>query len=113
MRHHPARAKHIAVQFVFVDFLRIKKRLLSFLHNRLHRLSADENTVTTFAKRMPTTGADAATITPQLSTDLTAWTGALVPLSNVVNPGGTRTIRLRSATAPGVKEFFRLHVAVP
>lgn len=58
-------------------------------------------------------GADAATITPQLSTDLVTWTSPLVPLSNVVNTDGTRTIRVRSATAPGVKEFFRLHVAVP
>ena len=60
-------------------------------------------------------GADAATITQQISTDLATWNegAALVPLSNVVNTDGTRTIRARSATAPGVKEFFRLRVQVP
>ena len=60
-------------------------------------------------------GADDATITQQISTDLATWNEgpALVPLNNVVNTDGTRTIRVRSATAAGVKEFFRLRVQVP
>ena len=60
-------------------------------------------------------GADAASVTPQISTNLTTWNegSAIVPLSDVVNNDGTRTIRVRSASAAGVKEFFRLRVQVP
>ncbi|MEK0449800.1 MAG: hypothetical protein RL088_2068 [Verrucomicrobiota bacterium] len=60
-------------------------------------------------------GADSATITAQLSPDLTTWNegAALVPLSNLVNADGTRTIRIRSATPAGTKEFFRVRVVVP
>ena len=61
-------------------------------------------------------GSDGATITPQLSTDLAAWQdgSAFIPLSNVVNLDGTRTLRLRSATpaAAAGREFFRLRVEV-
>ena len=71
-----------------------------------------ENGYATFTWR-ERIGADTTTITPQLSTDLTAWSGTLVPLTNVVNTDGTRTVRVRSATTPGVKEFFRLRVVVP
>ncbi len=60
-------------------------------------------------------GADTAIITPQIATDLATWSegAAIVPLTNVVNTDGTRTLRVRSAAAPGVKEFFRLRVQLP
>jgi hypothetical protein len=60
-------------------------------------------------------GADAASVTAQISTDLLNWNevAALVPLSNVVNTDGTRTVRARSAVPVGLKEFFRLRVEIP
>ena len=66
-------------------------------------------------------GADDATITPQLSSDLVLWTAdpgnqsLLVPLTNTVNPDGTRTIRIR-ATAPAssaARSVFRVRVQSP
>ena len=63
-------------------------------------------------------GADSVSLTPRLSTNLTTWNAdpgdasILVPVSNVVNPNGTRTVSLRSpslATA-SAREFFALRI---
>ena len=66
-------------------------------------------------------GADSATITPQISAALVAWNAdpgdgsLLVPLGNVVNLDGTRTVRFRSANpaTTAIREFFRLLVQIP
>ena len=63
-------------------------------------------------------GADDATITPQLSSDLIQWNAdpgnqsLLVPLTNIVNQDGTRTVRVRSAapTSSTTRTAFRLRV---
>ena len=66
-------------------------------------------------------GADDATITPQLSSDLAAWNAdpgdqsLLVPLIGLVNPDGTRTVRVRAAAPASStpRTVFRLRVQSP
>ncbi len=63
-------------------------------------------------------GADDVTITPQLSSDLVQWIidpgnqTLLVPLTNIVNLDGTRTVRLRATTPASstTRATFRLRV---
>ncbi len=66
-------------------------------------------------------GADDATITPQLSSDLALWSAdpgdqsLLVPLTRTVNPDGTRTVRIRAAApaSAATRTVFRLRVQSP
>ncbi|MEO7318524.1 MAG: lamin tail domain-containing protein, partial [Chthoniobacteraceae bacterium] len=63
-------------------------------------------------------GADDVAITPQLSSDLVLWNAdpgnqsLLVPLTNIVNPDGTRTMRIRTAAFANAisRADFRLRV---